>query len=97
MSKEGVSAKDLVNTMSWQELAEIFSRYGEEKYARSIAQGIVRAREKTPIETTLQLAEIVKESVPARVRTRTGSSGTQDISGAAHSGQRGTGQAFGRT
>lgn len=68
MSQEGVSAKDLVNSMSWQELAEIFSRYGEEKYARSIAQGIVREREKAPIETTLQLAEIVKACVPARVR-----------------------------
>lgn len=66
MSKEGVSAKDLVNTMTWQELAEILSRYGEEKYAKSIAQGIVRAREKAPVETTLQLAEIVKASVPAR-------------------------------
>ena len=72
MSKEGVSAKDIVNTMSWQELADIFSRYGEERYARSIAQGIVRAREKAPIETTLQLADIVKESVPARVRREPG-------------------------
>lgn len=72
MSKEGVSAKDLVNTMSWQELATILSRYGEEKNARSIAQGIVRARQKAPIETTLQLAEIVKESVPARVRREPG-------------------------
>lgn len=66
MSKEGVSARDLVNTMTWQELAGILSRYGEEKYAKSIAQGIVLAREKAPVETTLQLAEIVKASVPAR-------------------------------
>lgn len=66
MSKQGVSAKDIVNTFSWQELAEILSKYGEEKYARQIAQGIVRAREKAPVETTLQLAEIVKQSVPAK-------------------------------
>lgn len=72
MSKEGVSARDLVNTLSWQELAEILSRYGEEKYARSIAQGIVRAREKEPVETTLQLAEIVKNSVPAAARREKG-------------------------
>lgn len=72
MSREGVSARDVVNTMSWQELASVFSRYGEEKNARSIAQGIVRAREKAPIETTLQLAEIVKSSVPARVRREPG-------------------------
>ena len=72
MSREGVSARDIVNTMSWQELAAILSRYGEEKNARSIAQGIARARAKAPIETTLQLAEIVKASVPARVRREPG-------------------------
>lgn len=72
MSREGVSARDLVNTLSWQELANIISRYGEDKSARSIARGIVRAREKAPIETTLQLAEIVKESVPAAVRREAG-------------------------
>lgn len=66
MSKQGVSAKDIVNTFSWQELAQIFSKYGEEKYSRLIAQGIVRAREKEPVETTLQLAEIIKQSVPAK-------------------------------
>jgi 16S rRNA (cytosine1402-N4)-methyltransferase len=66
MSKQGVSAKDIVNTFSWQELAEIISKYGEEKYAKQIAQGIVRAREKEPVETTLQLAEIIKQSVPAK-------------------------------
>lgn len=39
MSKQGPSAKDLVNTLSWQELAEIISRYGEDRNAKSIAQG----------------------------------------------------------
>lgn len=68
MSKSGTSAKDLVNTLTWQELAQIISRYGEDKNARYIAQGIVRARESAPIETTLQLAEIIKASVPAAVR-----------------------------
>lgn len=72
MSKEGVSAQDLVNTLSWQELAKIISRYGEDPNARRIAQGIVRAREKEPIRTTLQLADIVRESVPARVRREPG-------------------------
>ncbi len=72
MSKRGVSARDLVNTLSQQELARILLRYGEERNAPSIARGIVRAREKQPIETTLQLAEIVKESVPAAVRRAPG-------------------------
>ena len=72
MSKAGVSARDLVNTLSQQELTRILLRYGEERNASTIARGIVRAREKQPIETTLQLAEIVKESVPAAVRRMPG-------------------------
>ena len=72
MSQEGMSAKDLVNTLSWQELAQIISRYGEDKNAKSIAKGIVKAREEAPVETTLQLAEIVKVSVPAAVRREPG-------------------------
>ena len=43
MSKQGPSAKDLVNTLSWQELAGIISRYGEDRNAKSIAKGIVHA------------------------------------------------------
>lgn len=72
MSKTGVSARDLVNTLPQRELARILLRYGEERRAESIARGIVKAREKQPIETTLQLAEIVKESVPAAVRRAPG-------------------------
>lgn len=72
MSKQGVSARDLVNNLTWQQLAEIISRYGEDKNARCIAQGIVRARELEPIETTLQLAEVIKSSVPAAVRRAQG-------------------------
>ncbi|HIU30686.1 MAG TPA: 16S rRNA (cytosine(1402)-N(4))-methyltransferase RsmH [Candidatus Caccousia avistercoris] len=72
MSQEGPTAADLVNRLSWQELAGIFRKYGEEKYARPIAQGIVKAREAEPIRTTLQLAELVKASVPAAVRREPG-------------------------
>lgn len=72
MSQQGASAKDLVNTLSEAELADIIFRYGEDKSARRIAQGIVRAREQAPIETTAQLAEIVKASVPAAVRRAEG-------------------------
>lgn len=72
MSQEGISARDLVNNLSWQELAQIISRYGEDKHAKSIAKGIVAARGSSPIETTTQLAEIIKESVPAAVRREQG-------------------------
>ena len=68
MSQEGPSAKDLVNTLEERELADIIFRYGEDRSARRIAQGICQAREKASIETTAQLAEIIKASVPAAVR-----------------------------
>ena len=72
MSREGVSARDLVNTLSQKELASIIFRYGEDKNANRIAGGICRAREETPIETTGQLAEIIMTSVPAAVRREQG-------------------------
>lgn len=68
MSQSGPSAYDLVNGLSWQELAQIISRYGEEKCAKRIAQAIVKSREEAPIASTLQLAEIIKAAVPAAVR-----------------------------
>ena len=68
MSQSGVSAEELVNTLSFEELRRIIFEYGEEKFASSIAKGIVAAREQQPITTTVQLAEIVKANVPQRVR-----------------------------
>ncbi|HBN82018.1 MAG TPA: 16S rRNA (cytosine(1402)-N(4))-methyltransferase, partial [Ruminococcaceae bacterium] len=66
------SAADLVNTMTWQELARVISRYGEDRNAVRIAKGIVKAREEKPIATTLQLADIIRRSVPAAVRREPG-------------------------
>ena len=68
MSQSGTSAADLVNTLGVQELTDILRDYGEEKFAYRIACNIVKAREKSPIETTLQLADIISNSVPAAVR-----------------------------
>jgi 16S rRNA (cytosine1402-N4)-methyltransferase len=68
MSQSGASAKDLVNTCSVDELTRILRDYGEEKFARRIAVNIDRHRQVQPIETTLELAEIVKASVPASSR-----------------------------
>ncbi len=68
MSKEGTSAADIVNTCSEQELARMIFEYGEEKFARRIASNIVRAREEAPVMTTLQLADIVRMSVPQKAR-----------------------------
>lgn len=68
MSKTGKSAFDVVNGYSEQELCNIITRYGEEKFARNIAKNIVKSRSQKNIETTLELAEIIKDSVPAKYR-----------------------------
>lgn len=68
MSKTGKSAFDVVNGYSEKELSDILFKYGEEKFARKIAENIVKTRTASPIETTLQLAEIVKNSYPAKFR-----------------------------
>lgn len=68
MSKSGKSAFDVVNGYSEKELSNILFKYGEEKFARRIAENIIKERAISPIETTLQLAEIVKNSYPAKFR-----------------------------
>ncbi|MEG1996061.1 MAG: 16S rRNA (cytosine(1402)-N(4))-methyltransferase RsmH, partial [Oscillospiraceae bacterium] len=68
MSMQGVSAKDIVNSYSLNELTRILNEYGEEKFARRIAFNIIKKRETAPIETTGQLADIVKASIPAALK-----------------------------
>ncbi len=68
MSQSGTTAADLVNGLGFEELRRIISLYGEEKFASSIAHAIVKRREQEKIETTFQLAEIIKQSVPAAKR-----------------------------
>ncbi len=68
MSRSGMSAADIVNTFSEQQLAKIIFEYGEEKFSRRIASNIVRTRESAPIITTAQLADIIRESVPQKAR-----------------------------
>lgn len=65
---QSFSAYDVVNDYSKEELEKIFFNYGEEKYSRSIASAIVRERENRKIETTLELTEIIRESVPEKYR-----------------------------
>ena len=68
MSMQGISAADVVNTYPKAQLQRILYAYGEEKFAPSIASAIARARETAPIETTLQLAQIISSAVPAAAR-----------------------------
>ena len=60
------SAYELVNQYSYQELVRVLRDYGEEKYASSIAKNIIKTREVTPIETTQELVEIIKRSMPMK-------------------------------
>ena len=68
MSRTGMTAADVVNNLSEKELANIIFEYGEEKFSFRIASNIVRHREVKPIETTLQLADIIRESIPQKAR-----------------------------
>lgn len=68
MSQDGMSAADVVNSYSEKELAKIIFEFGEEKFSSQIAANIVKARELSPVKTTLELAEIIKNSVPQKVR-----------------------------
>ncbi|ALC91084.1 16S rRNA methyltransferase [Bacillus sp. FJAT-18017] len=72
MDLEGdISAYDVVNHWSYEQLVKIFFRYGEEKFSKQIARKIEAAREKKPIETTAELVDLIKEAIPAPAR-RTG-------------------------
>lgn len=67
-SPEVLTAEDVVNTWSEENLADIIYGYGEERYARRIAKGIVESRKMKPIKTTFDLVEIIKASVPGTYR-----------------------------
>ena len=66
------TARDIVNEYSEMELYHMIRNYGEDKFAKNIAKHIVRARENAPIETTGELAEIIKAAIPAKVRATGG-------------------------
>ena len=63
-----LSAYEVVNNYSKEELSRIFTKYGEDKFANNIAKKIVEYRETKPIETTLELVEVIKTAVPMKFR-----------------------------
>ena len=75
-TSSSLSGYDVVNTYEEEELTRIIKEYGEEKFAKSIARHIVKAREKEPIETTKQLENIILSSVP-RYKGQSGASNVQ--------------------
>lgn len=62
------SAYDVVNSYSMEDLWRIIRDYGEEKFAKRVAEFIVNRREEKPIETTLELVDIIKAAIPAKAR-----------------------------
>ena len=62
--QQKLTAKDVVNDYSEEELADIIFNYGEERFARNIARNICKAREEKQIETTAQLVDIIEKSIP---------------------------------
>lgn len=71
-ASQSLSAYDVVNSWSYEDLKKIFYQYGEERFAPRVAKKIVLEREKKPITTTLELAEIIKEAIPAFARRKGG-------------------------
>ncbi len=69
---QSLNAYEVVNNYSEKELADVLWKYGEEKLSRKIAFNIVKARQKAPIKTTLELAQIVLDSYPAKLRWKGG-------------------------
>ena len=65
-----LTAKIIVNTYSYEDLKKIFKDYGESKFSSSIAKNIVKYRETKEIETTLELVDIIKDSVPYKERIK---------------------------
>jgi len=65
-ASKGMSAGEVVNTYSESELARIFWEYGEERYSRKIASAIVEARKIKPVQTTLELVEIIRRAMPKK-------------------------------
>lgn len=70
--EQKLTAKTIVNEWPYEDLVRILYRYGEEKFAKSIARNIEKTRQRQPIDTTFQLVDVIKEAIPARARRHGG-------------------------
>lgn len=71
-TRQTLTARDIVNDYGEQELYHIIRDYGEDKFAKNIAKHIVAARKEAPIETTGQLVEIIRQSIPMKFQKMSG-------------------------
>ncbi|MCK4551383.1 MAG: 16S rRNA (cytosine(1402)-N(4))-methyltransferase RsmH [Tenericutes bacterium] len=73
MNQDGdLTARDIINDYTSEEIANILFKYGEERYSRSIAKNIVKFRNETPINTTFELVDVIKKSLPNKVLNKKG-------------------------
>ncbi len=72
-----VTAFDLINDLSYDQLSEIFWKYGEERFSRQIARAVTKSREEKEISTTLQLCSIVQSAIPGKFRPKKINSSTK--------------------
>ncbi len=71
-TRQSLTAADVVNTYSENELFTIIKDYGEERFARNIAKKIVQSREDKPLETTQELSEIIQSAIPMKAKAKGG-------------------------
>lgn len=71
-TRQALTAYEIVNTWSYEDLVHVFFTYGEERFSKQIARNIEKRRKTKPIETTFELVDIIKESIPAPARRRGG-------------------------
>ena len=71
-TRQELTAADVVNTYSENELFKIIKDYGEDKFAKNIAKHIVLARKEKPLETTKELSEVIKRAIPMKVQAKGG-------------------------
>lgn len=71
-TRQGLTAADVVNTYSENELFKIIKEYGEDKFAKNIAKHIVLARKDKPLETTEELSNVIKRAIPMKVQAKGG-------------------------
>ena len=71
-TRQGLTAADVVNTYSENELFKIIKEYGEDKFAKNIAKHIVLARKDKPLETTEELSKVIKRAIPMKVQAKGG-------------------------
>mgnify|MGYP000753818831 FL=1 len=94
--RNALSAYEVVNDYSEENLSRILHEYGEERFARKIAHNICVSRQQAPIRTTGELIEIIKRSIPAKIRRRA-PSGQENLSGNPYRSEPGTYRSVGVT